>query len=485
MTCGPGGARTLAGLASCLALTLLLGGCMATTQDRYLLGNRLPEMKDLPFTEADAETTRLRQPEPVPAPAEVMPAPAIVVPSRTEIVQPALPAPGPGLRVTGVWARLQAGNGVPALPDALAGDLVREYASRPDFLSRAMQRSAPYLRHIVDELERQGMPAELALLPVIESGFDPRAMSPAAASGIWQFIPETGRRYGLRLDWLRDERRDPLAATSAALAYLGDLYRRFGDWHLALAAYNCGEGCVTRAMERARAAGRAPDFAGIVSWLPAETQAYVPRFVAVRTIFRNPAAHGVALPPVDQAARIVRHRMDRDADLASVARLAGASTDEITQLNAGVLRQVVVGDERFVWLTEAQSVRLTTALSRQPTGAALQLKPVQAKPQEKLGSFAARHNIDVTRLRSINGIPASLSTIRSGTLFVPLDIDEPAAPVTMAALAPLRMQGEEDLAEKRISITRDEELLARHPDWVESGWSPSRLQLPGRRAQRR
>ncbi|RZA17292.1 MAG: hypothetical protein EOP93_13615, partial [Lysobacteraceae bacterium] len=264
------------------------------------------------------------------------------------------------------------------------------------------------------------------------------------------------RRYGLRQDWLRDERRDPLAATGAALSYLSDLYRRFGDWHLALAAYNCGEGCVTRAIGRARAAGRAPDFVGILPWLPAETQGYVPRFVAVRTIFRNPLAHGVVLPSGNRSQRIVLQQLDRDADLATVARMAGVADDELAMLNAGVLRQVVSGESRHLWLTETQARRLRTALTPAPGAAPaplLRLKPVQAKPQETLGSFAARHGIDVARLRSINAIPASLSTIRSGTLFVPMQVDE-AAPQMLAALSPLRMQGEEELQAQRPAAIR-------------------------------
>ncbi len=478
---------------------MALAGCVA--QDPYLLGTRLADNANLPFTEADTVATRRAERSVVDlsmdgiatfsgAPlgstaADTPPVqPQIQAPPQFEVPALAAPPAALGVRGGGTFARIQVANGIAPLPDALMGDLVREYGSRPDFLSRAMQRSSPYLRHIVEELERNGMPAELALLPVIESGYEVRALSPAAASGIWQFIPETGRRYGLTQGWLRDERRDPMAATAAAISYLGDLYRRFGNWHLALAGYNCGEACVGRAIDRARAAGRTPDFPGIYQWLPAETQSYVPRFVAVRTVFRNPAAYGVVLPPVDRAARIVRHRLDRDADLASLARLSGTTVEELTVLNAGVLRQVVAGDARFLWLAEQHSVRLQTSIRALPSdqaSALMQFKPAQAKPQEKLAGFAARHNIDVARLRGINGIPASLSTIRSGTLFVPLDIGESPSLLAASALAPLRMQGEEELMVQRASVVnRDEQLLASHPHWVESGWIPGRLQLRGR-----
>ncbi|MBN9409108.1 MAG: transglycosylase SLT domain-containing protein [Burkholderiales bacterium] len=470
---------------------LLLAGCVTTQpSDPYLLGGRLPDLAGLSFTDADAALTT--RPAVVPAEDGEPVQDGTVAPAPATVIAQAATRPAPAALPEGgdMWSRLQASNLIAPLPDELAGALIRDYASRPDFLARAMQRSAPYLHHIVDALERQGLPAELALLPVIESGFDPRALSPAAASGIWQFIPETGRRYGLRQDWLRDERRDPLAATGAALSYLSDLYRRFGDWHLALAAYNCGEGCVARAIDRARANGRTPDFVGILPWLPTETQGYVPRFVAVRTIFRNPVAHGVALPAPSRSQRIVLQQLDRDADLATVARLAGAAEDDIAMLNAGVLRQVVAGDGRHLWLTELQARRLRAALAAAPDNAPaslLRLKAVEARPSEPLGAFAARHNIDVARLRSINAIPASLSTIRSGTLFVPMQVAE-TSPLVLASLSPLRMQGEEELQRQRQSLTatasRDEALMAQHPEWVESGWSPDRLQLPGLRRRR-
>lgn len=378
------------------------------------------------------------------------------------------------------WPRLQSSQAIAALPEPLWSGAWSEYAARPDFVSRALQRAAPYLQHVGEVLDQQGLPPELALLPVIESGYEPRAVSPATATGVWQFMPETARRYGLRIDWLRDERRDPLAATNAAARLLSDLWRRFGDWHLALAAYNCGELCVARAQERARAGNRGTDFASIQPWLPDETQAYVPRFVAVQRLVRDAARTGVSLPPLERQPRLLRVRLDRPADLASLARLAGTSVDELSLLNAGVMRQVVTR-EAPVWLTEAQTQRLQLAL-RQPDARLAQFKPVAARPRESLQQFALRHGTDVARLRQLNSIPAALSVIESGTLFVPAEPDERVELAALESLPPLRMRGEEELQAQRQSLAaRDQALLAAHPEWVDSGWTPGRLQLPGRR----
>ncbi len=162
-------------------------------------------------------------------------------------------------------------------------------------MRRLVERSRPYLYHIVEEVDRRAMPMEIALLPMIESAFIPTALSPSAASGIWQFIPSTGRIYGLKQDTWYDGRRDFTAATSAALDYLGKLYLDFGDWQLALAAYNCGEGCVARAIQKNVQQGLPTDYASLS--LPNETRHYVPKLLA----HQEP----------DPRARALRHRHRR------------------------------------------------------------------------------------------------------------------------------------------------------------------------------
>ncbi len=466
-------------IALCLLAASLLWGC-AESRPEYVLGKRLPTIQD--------------DPNEVPDP------PLRSVPSREAAVQPlplapladapasvaAAPAPLPSAAPTEFWSKLRSGFAVPALPLESVAEFHRAYGSRPDFLARATQRGAPYLPHIADQLVQRNMPADLALLPVIESAFEPRALSPAAAAGVWQFIPETGRRYGLQRNWLRDDRRDAFAATNAALDYLGDLYRMFGNWHLALAGYNCGEGCVARALSQARAAGAGLDFTSISRWLPAETRAYVPRFIAVRDIVYNAPAFGLVLPAVDSAPRVVRVSLDRDADLASIARASGMSMPELLNLNAGALRQVVTQGQA-IWLPQSHAARLAGGLQVKEDGslAIMRLKPVQARANERLSAFAGRHNTTAEQVRDINGIASSLHVIQSGTLFVPLQTGEQAEPIQVSAWPALRMQGEEALVARAPSASdRDKALLAAHPHWVESGWTPGRLRVLGAKPKR-
>jgi len=170
------------------------------------------------------------------------------------------------------------------------------YVSRPDYIRRFVDRGSLYLHHIVEEVEKRGMPMEIALLPVIESAFTPKAHSRAKASGLWQFIPSTGKNYGLTQDWWRDNRNDVVAATSAALNYLQRLHDMFGSWELALAAYNSGEGRVSRAIAANQKKGLPTDFLSLK--LPDETRNYVPRLIAVKNIVLAPASYGIELESV-------------------------------------------------------------------------------------------------------------------------------------------------------------------------------------------
>lgn len=376
---------------------------------------------------------------------------------------------------------MRAGFSIPHLATPSVENFQRLYAGQPDFLVRSAQRAAPYFQHVLSELEHAGLPPDLALLPVIESGFDPRAISPAAAAGIWQFIPETGRRYGLRQTWLRDERRDPLPATMSAVRYLGDLYRRFGDWHLALAGYNCGEGNVARAIDRAKAAGRSTDFGGIAPFLPAETQAYVPRFLAVRNIFMQPEAYGVRLPPVDEAAQVARLSLKQDVDLQSVARAAGMSYDDLATLNAGVLREIVAASDGMVWLPLRSISRVQQLMDDTAAGPhrMLRLKAVKAAPQENLGAFAVRTRTSSAELRRINGISEALRIISSGTLFVPLASGESSARIDWTTVQPLRMQGEETENARALAASKPQPVSEMQAVWLANGWAPNRLQLRG------
>ncbi|HEY8353945.1 MAG TPA: transglycosylase SLT domain-containing protein [Methylophilaceae bacterium] len=385
------------------------------------------------------------------------------------------------------WRMMLDGFAIPPLNTDSVTGLTRLYAGNPQFLVRSMQRAAPYIHEIISELKRRGMPTDLALLPVIESSYDPRAISPAAAAGIWQFIPETGRRYGLRQDWLRDERRDPMAATRAALDYLKFLYGMFGDWHLALAGYNCGENCVARAIEKSRSLGGGRDFASIAHFLPQETRDYVPRFIAVRNVFRTAR---LQLPAIHRNSRITAIMLNHPVDLISLANLAGMSYQELKTLNAGVLRQVVPSNSGVIWITEEGLGRLKERLAKAEDGIdqhlLINLKAVRAYPGESLHAFAARHGLSIQEVRTINNIHPALSVISSGTLFVPRRSDE--APFTGNAgdLRPLVMAGEQalNMRIKRVSDSRNQ--LTAHPIVnSDSGWIPGRLKIGGSRSKSR
>lgn len=388
------------------------------------------------------------------------------------------------------WRMMLDGFSIPALHMNSVSSLTSLYSGNPQFLTRSMQRASPYIHEIISELKRRGMPTDLALLPVIESSYDPRALSPAAAAGIWQFIPETGRRYGLRQDWLRDERRDPMAATRAALEYLKFLHGMFGDWHLALAGYNCGENCVARAIAKSRAAGGGRDFASIAHLLPQETRDYVPRFIAVRNVFRTAANSRIPLPPIHHNPRITSIMLNHPVDLASVASLAGMSFQELKTLNAGVLRQVVPSNSGVIWMTEDGLNRLKQRLSKAEDGIdqhlLINLKAVRANPGESIHAFAARHDLSARELRTINNIHASLNIISAGTLFVPRRKDENPFTGGAADLRPLVMAGEQALNTRIKRASSSKNQLTAHPIVnSDSGWVPGRLKVSGSRSKSR
>lgn len=239
-----------------------------------------------------------------------------------------------------LWARVRRGFSIPDLDDRLVHQQEQWYASRPDYVQRMTERGSRYLYHIVEEVERRGMPTELALLPFIESAFDPQAMSSAKASGMWQFMPATGRHFALTQNVFRDDRRDVLASTQAALDYLTRLHDMFGDWHLALAAYNWGEGNVARAIARNKRARRPTDYASLN--MPNETRSYVPKLQAVKNIVLRPEAFALTLPPLSNHPYFLSIPITRDIDVDLAARLAGMTNDEFKTLNPQMNKPVIL-----------------------------------------------------------------------------------------------------------------------------------------------
>ena len=230
-----------------------------------------------------------------------------------------------------VWERAREGFQLTEVNADIVRKQERLYSSKPEYFKRILDRSHKYLFHIMNEVERRGMPTEIAFLPVVESAFVPTANSPVGAAGLWQFMPATGRHYGLEQTWWYDGRRDIMEATRAALDYLQNLYAQFGDWNLALAAYNWGEGNLARAIARAQAAGLEPTYENIK--MPNETRNYAPKLIAVRNILSQPEKYGIRLDKFPNKPYFIAVSTGRHMDIDVAAKMAGISVAEFKELN--------------------------------------------------------------------------------------------------------------------------------------------------------
>lgn len=343
-----------------------------------------------------------------------------------------------------LWVRIRRGFAVPDLDTDLVRDRERWYASRPDYVERMTTRSSRYLYHIVEEVEKRGLPTELALLPFIESAFNPQAMSSAKASGMWQFIPSTGRHFELRQNIFRDDRRDVLASTGAALDYLEKLHGMFGDWHLALAAYNWGEGSVSRAIARNRKLGLPTDYLSLK--MPAETRLYVPKLQAVENLIAQPEAFALTLPPLENHPYFLAVPIKRDIDAALVAELAGLSEKEFQALNPSLNKPVILAaGTPQVLLPYDNAHRFILALPEHKGPLAswtAWVVPKTMKPADAAKRCGC--GMDESALRELNRIPPRMLVKGGSTLLVPrnghghLDVSERVADNATIALAPDR-----------------------------------------------
>lgn len=317
-----------------------------------------------------------------------------------------------------VWQRIRTGFRMDE--DASRNPLVAVheswFAARPESVRRLAERSRPFLYHIVEELDRRAMPMEIALLPMIESAFDPAALSPSAASGIWQFIPSTGRYFGLKQDAWYDGRRDFTAATNAALDYLGKLYLDFGDWQLALAAYNCGEGCIARAIQRNVLQGLPTDYASLQ--LPKETRHYVPKLLALKSLILEPEPHGIDIDLLPDEPYFNQITVHADMDIHSAARLADMSSDEFVALNAAFSRKFIRSDTPVNLLVP---VGKTATFQRNlKTGNWDTWRPYAAKKGERAKAIAKRFKISLARLEEHNQLHTKNGKlVRAQTILVP------------------------------------------------------------------
>ncbi|WOB06324.1 transglycosylase SLT domain-containing protein [Piscinibacter gummiphilus] len=316
-----------------------------------------------------------------------------------------------------LWERVRRGFTMPDLETPLVRTGEQWYSSRPDYVARMTERGSRYLFHIVEEVERRGMPTELALLPFIESAFNPQAISSAKASGMWQFMPATGKNFDLRQNVFRDDRRDVLASTRAALDYLQKLYNMFGDWHLALAAYNWGEGNVMRAIARNKRAGKPAGYLDLR--MPNETAYYVPKLQAVKNIVARPDAFSLTLPPLANHPYFLSVPIERDIDVATAVQLAGISRDEFMTLNPQMNKPVILaaGTPQILLPYDNASLFVrNVAAHRGPFATwTAWVAPKTVKPSEAAKQFG----ISEAELRDVNKIPPRMLVKAGSTLLVP------------------------------------------------------------------
>lgn len=316
-----------------------------------------------------------------------------------------------------VWQRIRIGFAMPQLNTELVQRHEAWYAERPDYVNRMFTRGQLYLYHIVEEVEKRGMPTEIALLPIIESAFNPKAYSRARASGIWQFMPLTGKDFGLQQNWWYDGRRDVMAATNAALDYLQRLHRQFGTWELALAAYNWGEGSVARAIARNEAAGEPTDYLNLR--MPDETRQYVPKLLAIKNIVMNPAAYGIALNTIPNQPYFAKVRLDKHIDVALAAKLAGMPLADFTSLNPAYNRPVINTEQSHSILLPVERVDLFKENLAGYDKPLVSWQAYQARKGEKLDKIAKRFAIPVSTLRATNTAHGPNRLKSSVTLLVP------------------------------------------------------------------
>ena len=323
-------------------------------------------------------------------------------------------------RETDLWARIRSGYAIPDVDNTLVNRHAQWYSSRPDYLARISGRASLYLYHVVQELEKRGMPTELALLPVIESAFNPQALSTANAVGIWQFMPGTGKDYDLKQNMFKDERRGVVASTDAALTYLQRLYTMFGDWHLALAAYNWGEGNVQRAIKKNQALGKPTDFESLAELMPAETRNYVPKLQAVKNIVAAPTQFNVTLPAIENQPYFTAIDKTSDIDLAVAAQLAEMSVDEFKALNPQFKKPVITGGEKTKILLpkeNAEKFHVNLASFGKALSSWTTHKITSAK--ESIASLASKFGTTPEVIRQANNIPDRTRLKAGSTILVP------------------------------------------------------------------
>ncbi|RLA05559.1 MAG: lytic transglycosylase [Gammaproteobacteria bacterium] len=336
------------------------------------------------------------------------------VPTVTAKAEPAISSiEQTPIPITDLWQRIRNGYQLPHDDlDPVSQRQLEWFASHQDYLDRVTERARPYLHYIVDQLEERDMPLELALLPIVESAYQPFAYSKHAAAGLWQFIPATGRHYGLDQNWWYDGRRDVIASTDAALTYLQKLNRDFdGDWLLAIAAYNCGEGTVGRAIKRNKKAGKPTDFWSLK--LPKETSVYVPKLLAISHLVGQPEQYSITLRPIDNSPFLTTVDVHSQIDLALAAKLADISPDELYLLNPGFNQWATAPNGPHILVVPLdKAVAFQQQVDALPADERIQWVRHKIQSGETLGGIAKHYHTTVATLQQSNGLKNS--QIRAG-----------------------------------------------------------------------
>jgi membrane-bound lytic murein transglycosylase D len=347
-----------------------------------------------------------------------------------------------------VFDRIRAGFKIDDIESPRIDQQLAFYANNPQYLERVFGRAGLYLHHIVQEIESRGMPLELALLPVVESAFEPYARSWATANGLWQFMPGTGERFGLKQDWWYDGRRDVIASTRAALDYLQYMHDEFfDDWLLAIAAYNCGEFRVQREVNANRAVGKPVDFFSLR--LPSETRAYVPKLLAMRRLIANPEDYGIAFSPIANEPYFERVDTGGQLDLSLAAELAGITIDEIYELNPGFHRWATdPAGPHFLLLPRDTADAFRRNLDLLSSDERVRVSLHKVRQGETIASIAKKYKTQAIVIRDMNSLGNDL-------LMVGAEIRVPTAVVNLPSkvmLAAARVDGRSNRSGRRPAV---------------------------------
>lgn len=369
-----------------------------------------------------------------------MPEPVVVAPEPVPLAAPAPETPVTVIGITpekysDLFDRIRAGYQLEDVDSRQVEREFRYYANNPAYLDRVFNRAAPYLYHIVQEIEARQMPLELALLPVVESAFEPYAYSVARASGLWQFIPPTGSHYGLKQNWWYDGRRDVVESTRAALDYLQFLHSEFDDWLLAVAAYNCGEANVARAIRANKAAGQPTDFFSISPRLPKETRAYVPKLLGMARLFLSPQDYGIEFSTLPNEAYFSQVETLGQIDMKLAADLAGLSYEELYTLNPAFHRWATDPSGPHFLLLPADTADLFRESVQQLTAdERMRVSHHRVQGGDTVAEIARQYHTQAHVIRELNDLTANAKLMVGDDLRVPSGVTELPAKVQLAAL---------------------------------------------------